>query len=77
MVESMLHERSEILGLEGAAVNQEGLQYCLLFMHKSCINGQRKSLFHTAWATKPFGRVHKSVLRHQGGQPKVSHGALQ
>ena len=69
-------KRSEILGLEGAAVNQEGLQYCLLFMHKSCMNKQRKSLSHAAWATKPFGIVHESVFRHQGGQPKVSHRAL-
>ena len=28
-------KRGKILGLEGAAVNQEGLQYCLLFVYKS------------------------------------------
>ena len=70
-------KRSEILGLKGAAVNQLGLQYYLLFMNKSCMNEQRKSLSHTAWTTKPFGIVHESACGHQGGQPKVSHGALK
>ena len=69
-------KRSEILGLEVAAVNLVGLQYCLLFMQKSCMNEQRKSLSNTAWPTKPFGRVHESVFGHQGGQPKLSHGAF-
>ena len=69
-------KRSEIWGLEVAKVNQMGLQYCLLFVHKLCMNEQRKLLFHAAWATKPFGRVHESVFRHQGGQPRVSHRAL-
>ena len=54
--------RSEILGLEGAAVNQVGLQYCFLFVHKLCINKQRKYLSYTAWGTKTFGIVHKSVF---------------
>ena len=70
-------KRNEILGLEGAAVNQVGLQYCLLFMHKSCMNKQKKSLSYAVWATKPFGIVHELVFRHQGGQQKVSHGTLQ
>ena len=47
-------KRSELLGLEGAAVNQVGLQYYLLLMHKSCMNEQKKLLSHAAWATKPF-----------------------
>ena len=57
-------KRSEIWGLEGAAVNQVGLQYCPLFVHKSCMNIQRKTLSHVAWATKPFGIVHKSVFKY-------------
>ena len=69
-------KRSKILGLEGAAVNQVGLQYCLLFVHKSCMNKQRKLLSHVAWATKPFGIVHEPVFRHQGGQPRVTYEAL-
>ena len=68
---------SEILGLAGAAVNQVGLQYCLLFIHKPCMNEQRKSLSHAAWASKPFRIVLESVFGHQGGQPKVSYEALQ
>ena len=53
--------RSEILGLEGAAVKQKELRYCPLFVHKWCKNKRRKSLSNTAWTTKPFGRVHESV----------------
>ena len=34
----------DILGLEGAVVNQDRLLYCLLFVHKSCMNRQRKAL---------------------------------
>ena len=65
--------RSEILGLEGPAINQEGLQY---FVHKLCINKQRKSLSHATWAFKPFVRVQESVFGHQSGQPEVLHGAI-
>ena len=54
-------KRSEILGLEGAAVNQVGLQYCLLFMHKSCMNQTKEvtvscslghqTLWNSAWVS--------------------------
>ena len=63
-------KRSEILGLEGAAVNQEGLQYYLFFVYKSYMYKQKKSLSHAAWATKPFGIVHESVFRHQSEPAK-------
>ena len=76
VVKTMLQWEKKILGLEGAEVNLEGLEYCLLFVHKWCTNGQKKSLFHAAWATKPFGKEYKSVSIHQGGQPMVSHGLL-
>ena len=68
--------KNEILGLQGTEVNQQGLQYYLLFVYKSCMNIQKMLLSHTDWATKPFERVHELVFGHQGGHPKVSHGAL-
>ena len=46
--------KSKILGLEGAEIDQEGLHYCHLFVHKFCMNRQGKSLSHVAFATKPF-----------------------
>ena len=69
--------RSEIQKLEGAAINEKGLQYCLLLAYKWYTNRQKKSLFHGVWVTKPFGRVYEIVFGHQGGQPKVLYRYLQ
>ena len=55
------------MGLDGASVNQEGLQYYLLFTCKYCTNRKKKSLSHAAFATKPYGRVHELGFGYQDG----------
>ena len=75
LVKSLLHDEKQDSRIRRGCSKQRGTAV-LSFMHKSCINKQTKSLSHEAWATKPFERVHESVIRHQGSQPKGSHRAL-
>ena len=69
-------KKSEILGLEGAVVNWEGLQYYLFFCVQVVHKGIKQVTVSYNLGHQTFGRVYESVFRHQGGQPEVSHGAL-
>ena len=77
MVKSMLHEEKRDSGT-GRGCSKPGGTAVLSFVCAQVMYEwtKRSHCLHAAWATKPFGRVHESVFRHQGGQPKVSHGAL-
>ena len=71
----MVHEDRRDFGTRMGG-SKPGGTAVLLFIHKLCMNGQKKSLSYAAWSTKSFGRVHESAFRYKAGQPKVSHGAL-
>ena len=75
MVKSMLHKQKRDSGIE-RGFSKLGETAVLSFVCAQVVHKPIKALYYTAWATKPFGRVHESVSGHQSGKPKVLHRTL-
>ena len=54
-----------------------GLQYCFLFVTQVVHEQTKEVTVSCSLGHQTLWKVHESVFRQQGGQPKVSHGALQ